>query len=318
MLAVWRSIAMAETYPSIQAALKSAALSVLLPLYKAGTRLRAKHDALRAKVASTREQESGARGEHFHLFHTAKRGVPLKMLLQCPGEIEERLIRNGEWEPSVREVIDAFLQDDGTFIDVGANIGPHTLFIAASRKKSKVLAFEPHPEIFRQLQLNISLNNLPNVEARQLAVGDTQSTVILFAQELSAYNRGLSSVVSNYDLDGTERAIHVPQITLDSFVESNSFPKISVIKIDTQGSELSVLKGAHDVISHDKPVIIFEFVSDYLNNPPAEFDEIKNLLTDYEILALRWDKPGILMPFDSAVVSQKGFWSDLVCIPRVS
>jgi hypothetical protein len=89
-------------------------------------------------------------------------------------------------------------------------------------------------------------------------------------------------------------------------------PAIPVIKIGMQGAVLSVLTGALDVISQPKPVIIFRCVSDHLQNPRAESDERHSLLTGCELLALSATAPK-RMPLDSVMVSQKSFWSDLVC-----
>jgi len=238
-----------------------------------------------------------------------------KMALSVPGAIEDALVQEGHWEPQLRSLITFFLRPGGIFLDVGANIGCHTLYIAASRNDCECLCFEACSDIYSQLVRNITLSRLTNVTAYDIAAGDAEATVDFFAQTRSAYNRGLSSTHQNFDLMEDVETISVRQVDLDSFLDDEKKERISVVKIDTQGSELAVLRGMKSTIAQFKPVVIFEFVSDYLDDPVGEMDEMLQLLADYDIFKVHHEFPEI-EAFSPEEVGRKGFWSDLICLPK--
>lgn len=72
----------------------------------------------------------------------------------------------------------ALLQNGGVFFDVGANIGAYTL-LASESAKAVVYAFEPHPATFAMLKVNVELNHRENITLYNLALGQTESTVLL-------------------------------------------------------------------------------------------------------------------------------------------
>lgn len=254
--------------------------------------------------------------QHPYLYFAELRaeGSTYRMALSRPGAIEDTLIQEGDWEPQLRSLILFFLKPNGIFLDIGANIGTHTLYVAASRKDCECLCFEPCPDIYAQLTRNIRLSRLSNVTAYDIAAGDKMGDVDFFAQTKSAYNRGLSSVQKNFDLMENVERISVHQMDLDSFLDDTKKEKISVIKIDTQGSELAVLRGLRTTIAKFKPVVIFEFVSDYLEAPSSEIFEILQLLPNYDIFKVHQNFPETEV-FSPEEVRQKGFWSDLICLP---
>jgi hypothetical protein len=144
----------------------------------------------------------------------------------------------------------------------------------------------------------------------------------------SCYNRGLSSLQRNYDLTEDTEEVEVEVTTIDDFLDEAIKKKVSIIKIDTQGSEYEVICGAIDTIQQSKPIIIFEFVSDYSSDPEQLIRNIMNKLSNYSIWKLKpwlqkapwhvWDESytPCIKEFDSAEVLTKGFWSDLICFPN--
>ncbi len=142
----------------------------------------------------------------------------------------------------------------GMLIDVGANVGLVTLLLAD--KLQYALLFEPNPMAAARARANLELNGL-GFEVHELALSDTTGTV-LFEDEggVSSCNRtvvGFSTSVPTRN---------VPCMQLDRFLENRTLPyPISVIKIDVEGHENSVLRGMLECLRRHRPrVIMFEYL----------------------------------------------------------
>jgi len=158
-----------------------------------------------------------------------------------------------QYEPHVAERLNELLAPGSTFVDVGASIGFYTV-LAARRvgSKGRVLAFEPGPQNLTLLYLNIYGNELANVEARQLAISDKSGFLL--------YNReGDNGQIAPFDGRTERLALSdlVPSATLDEALAAED--RVDVIKIDVEGAEGLVLRGAEKVLRDKRPRIIFEF-----------------------------------------------------------
>ena len=184
--------------------------------------------------------------------------------------IESHVLLKGSWERHLLETINMFMSNENSiFIDVGANIGATTIPLAKAYPDAKFYAFEPHPEVFADLQDNLSFNQLRNVKPYNIAITDDKFSTLDFYAQKNSDNLGLSSFKLNHDIGEYEK-ISVQCNSLDSLFSEIS-DRIAVIKIDTQGSELSVLRSSLAIISKFRPVIIFEYESEYFTS--AEEDE---------------------------------------------
>jgi FkbM family methyltransferase len=125
---------------------------------------------------------------------------------------------------------------DGVFFDIGANIGYYSL-MAAKYGASRIVAFEPNPELAKRCRLNIELNQLSDrIELLEVALGEKNGTVNL---KLDDVDLGSSSIVS--DVRGAIE-IAVPIVTLSEVVTKMDMPQIDVLKIDVEGMEDRILK----------------------------------------------------------------------------
>ena len=126
--------------------------------------------------------------------------------------------------------------------DIGAYVGDTALwFSKAVGPQGKVYAFEPEPRNFEKLKANLERNNVTNVIPLQLAVSETKG-------EMQVASGAGSSVITQ---DDTGTSVKVT--TIDKFVEANKLPRVDFIKMDVEGHELKVLKGAHETIQAFKP-----------------------------------------------------------------
>jgi FkbM family methyltransferase len=245
-----------------------------------------------------------------YCYVCATPGRRFKMLLSRPGHIEDALVRDGTWEPHVTNALGFFVRDRALFVDVGANIGFHSLWVASAFPTARVIAFEPNPPVAAELRRNLALNALDNLELRQAAVGERSGFARLYAQRARAYNRGNSSLQRNPDLGARYDLVDTPLVALDDVIAD----PVAVIKIDTEGGELQVLAGARRVLAASRPVVLFEFESRYFDDAPAALRAILALLPGYRVWKL---SPGeaTLVPFDADEVGSRFFRADLLCTP---
>jgi FkbM family methyltransferase len=154
------------------------------------------------------------------------------------------------------EILDQFNPKSGDIVvDVGAHIGLYSL-IAAKRvgPGGKVIAIEPDPENCSLLQRNVELNGLTNVTILQRAAFSSSSKLKLY---LPGKERGftkLSTIMTNRAV--TEEFLEVDATTLDQLMLHQGLTEVNWIKIDVEGAELEVLKGATVTIAGSKNIAL--------------------------------------------------------------
>ena len=137
-----------------------------------------------------------------------------------------------------RELLAERITDGFIFMDVGANVGAYSLFVAAlAGPRARILAVEPQPEVFERLVFNISLNPFGTIKAVACAVADRAGELTLF---LDHENRGESSV--KIVGSGTAKAGRVPATTLADLAREEGFERIDAIKLDVEGAEDLILE----------------------------------------------------------------------------
>ena len=141
-----------------------------------------------------------------------------------------------------------FLRPEYTVLDVGANIGMTAAIMSGVVHAGNIFAFEPGPKVFGELQANCHRNNLTNVHPHQLAISDKPG-MVNFAED------------SAYGHLATDGAIAVQANTLDNLVRTLGLTAVDFIKIDVEGHEWPVLRGATEVLALHKPLVYLEFNS---------------------------------------------------------
>ena len=136
-----------------------------------------------------------------------------------------------------------------TAIDIGAHIGSYTLRMA--RRFRHVIAFEPNPFNRYILGLNLQLNKNVNVQVEEAALSDHDEISPLFLHRAADGTGSLNPLHYGFKY---ARTVQVKVKKLDDF----DFAKIDVLKIDAEGNELPILKGATRTIEHSKPILAIE------------------------------------------------------------
>lgn len=160
----------------------------------------------------------------------------------------EREMLTGAYDPPTLKIIDRFVRPGFVAFDVGANVGALTL--AMAKAGATVHAFEPGPPTFQRLERNVSLNPTLAGHITLCRVGLSDHVGVLkWAEDVN--NRG------NAGLLNTE-GVSVPVTTLDDYCRENAVTRLDFIKVDVEGLEYEVFKGASSVLRDLRPALYFE------------------------------------------------------------
>jgi FkbM family methyltransferase len=203
---------------------------------------------------------------------TEVKGVGQFYIDENPALVKRYLALGLPWEPHVLVQFSKHVRRGSTALDVGAHIGSHTVPLAhLVGGKGMVYAFEPVKKVYRELVQNLELNKIGNAKALRYAIGARNEVIEM--NPVAVFD-GRTSVGK-----GGDRA---ELRTLDGF----GFCNVSLIKIDVEGYEAEVLRGAEETIRRWRPAIILEILhaNEYDQLPPAEkarVDETRQLLRRY-------------------------------------
>jgi FkbM family methyltransferase len=167
----------------------------------------------------------------------------------------------GIFDLIVAEAITRLLDPGETGLDVGANIGQMTsLMSRLAGPQGKVCAFEPHPEIFGELTVNVGPESHPNVRLFPLGLSDRSGEAFLTLGPAWDGNRGVAKVAR--DTDSQTGQVRIQLTTLDEVLADNT--SVGVCKIDVEEHEVQVLTGAARLLKSGRiRDIIFEDFEPY-------------------------------------------------------
>ena len=162
----------------------------------------------------------------------------------------------------VQEYIDEFIsrvnanEDESIFLDIGANIGTTSIYVANKYKNIKVIGFEPGKQNYDMFRVNCILNGVENISIEKYAISDFVGKMYF---EYVPYNPGMSRCVEKIDREcGYER---VNVTTIDEYINNGNIDakKIKYMWIDVEGMESEVIIGAKQLIRGTSVPIFFEF-----------------------------------------------------------
>jgi FkbM family methyltransferase len=190
------------------------------------------------------------------------------------------ILRTGEWQPEVWESLSPSLSEGRVFMDVGAHIGYFTLKAAVRvGKTGRVVAFEPNPETLALLRGNIEASQAQNVTVEPIACTDREQTLTLFAAPIA--NTGASSLSrTNADVSIGEppRPFTVRGRPIDDVLRELNLTRLDAIKIDVEGAEVYVLRGAVDTLKRFHPKVIMEMIPDQLAHMQTSVADVVSIM----------------------------------------
>jgi len=174
-----------------------------------------------------------------------------------------------------------FVKKGDLVIDIGANIGHLSVAVAlANGKEGLTLSFDPNPHVFKILEVNARLNpDKTNIHPLNVAITEQEDTFFYRSSEASFNNGGISKDGSafhgQFALPTKVRGIVLEQFLLKEY--PTWAPKMSLVKIDTEGYDKEIIKSIRGLLERYKPVVISECFG---KSTPEQRTEHFNLLAD--------------------------------------
>lgn len=165
------------------------------------------------------------------------------------------LLVNGVYEPLVAQFLAAHLRAGSILIDVGANVGCFAVPLSRRlRPGGAVLAVEASPRVFPYLEHNVKANGCDNVWAVHAAAHERDGSTVDF-YEAPPQKFGMGSLAPQFHA----QPVPVPARSLDSLAGELGLARVDVMKLDVEGLEASVLRGALGLLRAFAPPVVFEF-----------------------------------------------------------
>ena len=165
------------------------------------------------------------------------------------------LLGRDGFEPPMTQMFSTLIRPDFRILDVGANIGCTSLLF--SDLGQQVISFEPLDRTYDLLQKNISLSNKNNIKTLPFALGDENKEAEIYFTDV---NRSTAFILDRTSRDDSEIA-SIKVKRLDDLFPEIGMDRLDFIKIDVEGYELRVLKGAQKTIQQYRPIVQMEFNS---------------------------------------------------------
>lgn len=211
-----------------------------------------------------------------------------------------KLLIHGTYEPSVESALHAYVLPGSVVVDIGANVG-YFARIAAKRagSKGRVFAFEPDPSNFSLLERNSA--PVASIHCLQLGVAAEAGRSALFRDHRSNTRSSLARLTGRpmYQV-GTVQTVALDDWAMSVGLDSGT---IDVVKIDVEGGELNVLRGASALLASHRATFIVELWPSGLKAHGATFDDVVDVFEAHNYMArpLREDGSGpLIRPRDLA------------------
>ena len=225
----------------------------------------------------------------------------LQVVITPGEETSGALFVSGSYEPGSMIALERFIFPGAVLFDIGANVGLYTLI--ASRhvgRSGHVYSFEPSSREQRVLQQNLALNECSNVTIIAAAVTDKPGTGTL--RIAAGQHRGQNTLAQSFSHEGVQLEGDEPVelVSLDALWAAKTVRRPDVVKIDAEGSELHLLRGAVVLLRDAQPVIIFEINDALLQARGASRAAVEDCLTSLGYSLYRIDdRTAALVPIPS-------------------
>lgn len=174
-------------------------------------------------------------------------------------QVGQAIGRAWEWDAVLRPILEALVRIDAPLIcEVGTNIGASLLEILMVKPRARIISFEPS-DLYRAILMeNLGMAGFTGIEVMSNLVGRTSGKGFLYTDETSG---------SMQDLPHYTRRQQATVVTLDQVMAGQG--RVRFIKVDTDGHDLEVLRGATTILERDHPTLFFEFCPSLMLEDPA-------------------------------------------------
>lgn len=209
----------------------------------------------------------------------------------------------------VREFIflHRYLKKEMVALDIGANLGEYTLFMAKRLPLGRVFSFEPMKDICHLLRENVTLNNFNNVTIFEYGLSDKNQT--MFLHEIDDGNEGLGTFYP-----GAKKSTRAEEIllrSLDQKFPSFDVARLDFIKMDVEGAELFALKGAKNTIQKFRPLVMVEISEENYRAAGYATSDVMNYFNELNYNPHQVNKTG-----DLVICNALPSFGNVIFVPR--
>jgi FkbM family methyltransferase len=200
------------------------------------------------------------------------------LLFHCDTQsfLEWYIFFYGAFRPEVSRLINRMLRPGQVAIDIGANVGMHSV-IMANRvgPTGHVVVFEPDPHPMGRLRRNMALNGIDWVTTVEAAVSARSETRTFYLHDDTIGNFANASLVAA-NVGKQTASVEMQVVSIDEWMRDNPLPRVDVIKLLAQGEEYNALQGMRGLIERDRPKIFFLYEPSYWHRQDLELmDAVK-------------------------------------------
>jgi len=202
------------------------------------------------------------------------------ILLSLPLVVDYLGFVKSDWELQEKEFMKKISKNDGIILDIGSNIGYHTIMVAKENVNSRIISVEASPTIFKTLKENCNANKLSNIIFYNNAVTDQDDI------EINFYNRYSLSTTDKQTLkdwlvpENDIKKEKAKTVTIDTLLEREQVNKVLLLKMDIEGGEVLALTGAKSSLERKK---IQNMMIEYHSNSARDYIENKLKKLGYNI-----------------------------------
>lgn len=180
----------------------------------------------------------------------------------------------------MEDTLRALAGTQGVFVDVGANVGQHSLFM--SRIAAQVVAFEPYEPVRLRLLHQMKLNGINNITVLSMGLSDSKDTLPFYAPV------GSNAGIGSFDHKSTKKGnVAIGELALvrgDNHFEQHKPARLDVLKIDVEGFEKPVITGLQNTLQTYRPLVVCEMTYGNANSFKTSADIINSLPENYTLL----------------------------------
>ncbi|MFH1387618.1 MAG: FkbM family methyltransferase [bacterium] len=228
-----------------------------------------------------------------------KRTAPIEMLNFGDAEKDEMII--------LKKLIKKNRKKNITILDVGANIGWFSLYYAKALPGSQIYSFEPIANNYANILFNIKLNGLKNIKAVNVGVSDHQGVATFYCDQEITANASLVKHSARKHLEEK----NVKLVTLDKYCGQNGI-RPDLLKVDVEGAELFVFKGAKRILADHHPIVFAEMLRKWAEKFNYHPNQIIELLNNYgyQCFRLCGDRLRLFAKMDDSTKETNFFFLD--------
>jgi len=171
--------------------------------------------------------------------------------------IDDVIYEIGAWEPGVlfflRDTLKKTNKDQGIFLDIGANTGQHSLYMAQYAKT--VYSIEPYLPVLKRFNEMINLNGFENIKVYPIGFSNREGSLPYYVPPDN--NLGGGGFDPTFT-KGSGNLIELPLVVGDNYLESHGINQIDLIKIDIEGFERYALLGLNNTLKKNRPIVVME------------------------------------------------------------